>query len=70
MWGFQSKRRGLREQLLLQAPEANPSEFVRRYLLQKSESTRSSTPARFDHRAHFALLAGTESLGHTVKKAH
>jgi hypothetical protein len=35
MWSFQTKRNALHEQLLL-APESNPSEFVRRYLAQKS----------------------------------
>jgi hypothetical protein len=32
MWNFQSKRNPLRDRLLLAAPEANPHEFVRRYL--------------------------------------
>ena len=44
MWGFQVKRNALRDQLVLQAPEANPSEFVRRYLMQ-----RSANEARLQH---------------------
>lgn len=36
MWGFQLKRSALHEQLVLHAPEINPSEFVRRYLTHKS----------------------------------
>jgi hypothetical protein len=35
MWSFQSKRDLLRDRLLLAAPEANPHEFVHRYLQAK-----------------------------------
>ena len=41
MWGFQNKRTALHEQLLL-APEANPSEFVRRYLANKDTQREKS----------------------------
>jgi hypothetical protein len=57
MWGFQTKRNTLREQLL-QAPEVNPSEFVRRYLLQKPE-----TP--FKGRARFELIRSRAGLKKT-----
>jgi hypothetical protein len=35
MWSFQSKRDLLRDRLLFAAPEANPHEFVHRYLQAK-----------------------------------
>jgi len=38
MWGFDTKKNVLREQMLLTAPEADPHQFVRRYLLKKSQS--------------------------------
>jgi len=37
MWRFQSQRNPLRDQLVLAAPEVNPHEFVRRYLLARPQ---------------------------------
>lgn len=36
MWNLVSKRNALRDRMMLIAPEANPHEFVRRYLLARS----------------------------------
>jgi hypothetical protein len=53
MWNFNSKRNALREHLLLQAPEANPSEFIRRYLSQQSAQRNAVSVGRsaIRHRA-------------------
>jgi hypothetical protein len=37
VWNFQSKRNLLRDRMVLVAPEANPHEFVRRYLRTKPQ---------------------------------
>ena len=58
MWVFHTKRNALREQLVLQAPEVNPSEFIRRYLQQKSlasklnDRTRDAQSSRSDKSNH------------------
>jgi hypothetical protein len=38
MWNFQSKRSPLRDRMVAAAPEANPHEFIRRYLQAKPQS--------------------------------
>jgi hypothetical protein len=60
VWGFQTKRNALHEQLILQAPEVNPSEFVRRYLLQKPTS-------KFNHHARHVQLTHVELMQSAVK---
>lgn len=38
MWGFDIRKNILRERMLLNAPEADPHQFVRHYLMNKSRS--------------------------------
>jgi hypothetical protein len=52
MWNFQSKRNALRERMLLAAPEANPHDFVRRYLLAKPRPTLIRVARLAEMRAH------------------
>ena len=47
MRSFSSKRGGFRQRLLLAAPEADPHEFVRRYVARRLEAAKPpSLPAR------------------------
>ncbi len=45
MWGFGTKRNSLRERMLVVAPEADPHQFVRRFL--QSKPPRLQTRPRF-----------------------
>jgi hypothetical protein len=55
MWSFESKRDTHRDTMLLAAPEANPHEFVRRYLLGKSKAS----PSQNDNKREVAINAMT-----------
>lgn len=44
MWNFQLKRNLLRDRMISTAPEADPHEFVRRYLLSKPQPLPGSSP--------------------------
>ena len=46
MWGFEQKKNVLWERMLLTAPEADPHQFVRRYLLKKTQSRANAVPSK------------------------
>jgi hypothetical protein len=75
MWRFQSKRNSLRDQLLLAAPEANPHEFIRRYLharplsskLMSSEhATETESSKSQSEKPHFSQPAFSRQPPHPI----